>query len=163
MPRKALNVALIGYKFMGKAHSQAWQTVGRFFDLDLDPVMKVVCGRNAVAVAEFAERWGWEHSATDWREVVRRADVDVVDISAPGNVHAEIGIAAAEAGKHVYCEKPLTFTLADGKKMLAAVRQAGVKHMGRLPNRSSIRVASARFATLVLLTCKTGWSIPHFR
>jgi predicted dehydrogenase len=129
MPRKALNVALIGYKFMGKAHSQAWSTVRRFFDLDLDPVMKVVCGRNAVAVAEFAERWGWEHSATDWQEVVKRADVDVVDISAPGNVHAEIGIAAAEAGKHVFCEKPLTFTLADGKKMLAAVRKAGVKHM----------------------------------
>jgi predicted dehydrogenase len=129
MPRKSLNVALIGYKFMGKAHSQAWSTVGRFFDLDLDPVMKVVCGRNAVAVAEFAERWSWEHSATDWREVVKRSDVDVVDISAPGNVHAEIGIAAAEAGKHVFCEKPLTFTLAEGKKMLAAVRKAGVKHM----------------------------------
>jgi predicted dehydrogenase len=129
MPRKPLNVALIGYKFMGKAHSQAWSTVGRFFDLDLQPVLKVVCGRDAAAVAEFAERWGWESSATDWREVVKRSDVDVVDISAPGNVHAEIGIAAAEAGKHVFCEKPLAFTLADGKRMLAAVRKTGVKHM----------------------------------
>ena len=129
MPRKSLNVALIGYKFMGKAHSQAWSTVGRFFDLDLQPVLKVVCGRDVAAVAEFAERWGWESSATDWREVVKRSDVDVVDISAPGNVHAGIGIAAAEAGKHVFCEKPLSFTLADGKRMLAAVRKAGVKHM----------------------------------
>ncbi len=129
MPRKSFNVALIGYKFMGKAHSQAWSTVGRFFDLDLKPVMKVVCGRDAGAVAEFAERWGWEDSASDWREVVKRSDVDVVDISAPGNVHAEIGIAAAKAGKHVFCEKPLTFTLAEGKTMLAAVRKAGVKHM----------------------------------
>jgi predicted dehydrogenase len=129
MSRKTLNVALIGYKFMGKAHSQAWSTVGRFFDLDLQPVLKVVCGRDSAAVAEFAERWGWDTSATDWQKVVKQSDVDVVDISAPGNVHAEIGIAAAEAGKHVFCEKPLCFTLAEGKQMLAAVRKAGVKHM----------------------------------
>lgn len=129
MSNKFLNVALIGYKFMGKAHSQAWRTVGRFFDLDLDPVMKVVCGRDAGAVAEFARRWGWENSSADWREVVLREDVDVVDVSTPGSTHAEISIAAAEAGKHVFCEKPLTFTVAEGKKMLAAVRKSGVKHM----------------------------------
>lgn len=129
MSQKPLNVALIGYKFMGKAHSQAWRTVGRFFDLDLDPVMKVVCGRDAKAVAEFADRWGWEDSSADWEEVVKRDDVDVVDISTPGSTHAEISIAAAQAGKHVFCEKPLTFTVAEGRKMLAAVREAGVKHM----------------------------------
>jgi predicted dehydrogenase len=144
MSRKPLNVALIGYKFMGKAHSQAWSTVGKFFDLDLQPVLKVVCGRDAQAVQEFAERWGWEHALTDWRSVVKRDDVDVVDISAPGNVHAEIAIAAAEAGKHVFCEKPLTFTLADGKKMLAAVRKAGVKHMVNFNYRLCPAVSLAR-------------------
>ena len=124
-----LNVCLIGYKFMGKAHSQAWRTVGRFFDPDAQPVMKVVCGRDPQAVAAFADRWGWQDSSADWQATIQRDDVDVVDIAAPGSVHAEIAIAAAEAGKHVFCEKPLTFTVADSKKMLAAVRKAGVKHM----------------------------------
>lgn len=129
MPAKTLNVALIGYKFMGKAHSQAWRTVGRFFDLDAEPVLKVVCGRDAEAVAKFADRWGWEGSSDDWKGVVARDDVDVVDISTPGHTHRDIAVAAAKAGKHVFCEKPLTFTVADAKQMLAAVREAGVKHM----------------------------------
>jgi len=129
MPTPKLNVCLIGYKFMGKAHSQAWRTVGRFFDLDAEPVMKVVCGRNATAVAEFAERWGWQQSSTDWQAAIRQDDVDLVDISSPGSTHAEIAIAAAKAGKHVFCEKPLAFTVADSKRMLAAVRESGVKHM----------------------------------
>lgn len=129
MAEKSLNVCLIGYKFMGKAHSQAWATVGRFFDLDAKPVMKVVCGRDAAAVGEFAERWGWEDASADWKAAVTRDDVDLVDVSTPGHTHAEISIAAAQAGKHVYCEKPLTFTVTDGKQMLAAVREAGVKHM----------------------------------
>jgi len=129
MSRPNLNICLIGYKFMGKAHSQAWQTVGRFFDLDARPVMKIVCGRDARAVGEFAERWGWEQALTDWKQAVENADVDLVDISAPGNVHCEIAVAAAQAGKHVFCEKPLAFTVADSKKMLAAAREAGVKHM----------------------------------
>ena len=129
MSRPNLNICLIGYKFMGKAHSQAWQTVDRFFDLDARPVMKVACGRDARAVGEFAKRWGWEQASTDWKQAVENEDVDLVDISAPGNVHCEIAVAAAQAGKHVFCEKPLTFTVAGSKKMLAAVREAGVKHM----------------------------------
>ena len=129
MARPPLNVCLIGYKFMGKAHSQAWRTVDRFFDLAAEPVMKVVCGRDSSAVAQFAERWGWQQSSTDWQQAVQSADVDLVDISAPGNVHCQIAIAAAQAGKHVFCEKPLTFTVAESKKMLAAVRASGVKHM----------------------------------
>jgi len=129
MSRPNLNICLIGYKFMGKAHSQAWQTVDRFFDLDARPVMKIVCGRDARAVGEFAERWGWEQALTDWKQAVENADVDLVDISAPANVHCEIAVAAAQAGKHVFCEKPLAFTVADSKKMLAAAREAGVKHM----------------------------------
>lgn len=129
MASKKLNVCLIGYKFMGKAHSQAWRTVGRFFDLDAEPVMKVVCGRDEGAVAEFAERWGWEQSSADWQAAVRSDDVDLVDVSSPGSTHCEIAVAAAQAGKHVFCEKPLAFTVADSKKMLSAVREAGVKHM----------------------------------
>ena len=124
-----LNVCLIGYKFMGKAHSQAWRTVGRFFDLDAQPVMKVVCGRNSEAVAQFAERWGWEESSADWQSTLERSDIDVVDVSTPGTTHAEISIAAAKAGKHVFCEKPLTGSVEEAKRMLAAVRKAGVKHM----------------------------------
>ncbi len=139
-----LNVCLIGYKFMGKAHSQAWRTMGRFFDPDAQPVMKVVCGRDAEAIATFAERWGWEDSSADWQATVRRDDVDVVDIAAPGGVHCEIAIAAAAAGKHVFCEKPMTFTVADSKKMLAAVRKAGVKHMVNFNYRRCPAVALAK-------------------
>jgi len=144
MSGKKLNVALIGYKFMGKAHSQAWRTVGRFFDLDAEPVMKVICGRDAEAVDAFAKRWGWESSSTDWREAVGRKDVDVVDISTPGSTHCEIAVAAAEAGKHVFCEKPLSFTVAEAKQMLAAVRKAGVKHMVNFNYRRCPAVALAR-------------------
>jgi len=124
-----LNVCLVGYKFMGKAHSQAWATIGRFFDLDAKPVMKVVCGRNSEAVAEFAERWGWQEASSDWQTAIARDDVDVVDVSTPGDTHAEISIAAAKAGKHVFCEKPLANSVAEAKQMLAAVREAEVKHM----------------------------------
>ncbi len=129
MPRSKLNICLIGYKFMGKAHSQAWRTVDRFFDLDAEPVMKVVCGRDATAVAEFAQRWEWEQSSVDWQSAIRQDEVDLVDISSPGSTHAEIAIAAARAGKHVFCEKPLAFTVADSKEMLSAARESGVKHM----------------------------------
>lgn len=144
MPAKQLNVALIGYKFMGKAHSQAWRTVGRFFDLAAEPVMKIVCGRDAKAVDEFAKRWGWESSSADWRQAIGRKDVDLVDISTPGNTHAEIAIAAAEAGKHIWCEKPLTFTVAEAKQMLAAVRKAGVKHMVNFNYRKCPAVSLAK-------------------
>jgi len=144
MPPAKLNVGLIGYKFMGRAHSQAWQTVGRFFDLDVKPVQQVVCGRDATGVAQFADRWGWKHSATDWREVVQRDDVDVIDISAPGNVHCEIAVAAAQAGKHVFCEKPLALTLAEGRQMLEAVQAAGVRHMVNFNYRRCPAVALAK-------------------
>jgi predicted dehydrogenase len=144
MAAKTLNVALIGYKFMGKAHSQAWRTVGRFFDLPAEPAMKVICGRDAAAVAEFAKRWGWEGSTADWREAVTRKDIDVVDISTPGYTHKDIAVAAAQAGKHVWCEKPLTFTVSEAKEMLAAVRKAGVKHMVNFNYRRCPAVALAK-------------------
>jgi predicted dehydrogenase len=124
-----VNVALIGYAFMGRAHSNAYRQVRAFFDPKLKPRLKVLCGRNEKAVRVAADRLGWEESATDWREVVGRKDIDLVDVCTPGDSHAEIAIAAARAGKAVFCEKPLANTVKDAQAMLAAVRKAGVVHM----------------------------------
>ena len=129
MAAKTINVGLVGHKFMGKAHSNAYATVAKFFDVEPQPVMKAICGRNEAELAEFAERFGWESYETDWRKLVARKDIDVVDIAAPGNVHRDIAVAAAEAGKHVFCEKPLAFNLPQAREMLAAVRKAGVVNM----------------------------------
>lgn len=124
-----INVALIGYAFMGRAHSNAYRQVSRFFSPRLKPRMKVLCGRSASAVRKAAAGLGWEEAATDWREVVAREDIHIVDVSTPGDTHAEIAIAAARAGKTVFCEKPLANTLKDAKSMLSAVTKAGVAHM----------------------------------
>jgi predicted dehydrogenase len=124
-----VNVALIGYAFMGKAHSNAWRQVTPFFSPKRTPRMKVICGRSPDKVAAAAELYGWEEPATDWREVIARDDIDIVDICTPGDSHAEIAIAAARAGKAVLCEKPLANTLEDAEAMLDAVRRAGVPHM----------------------------------
>ena len=127
--QKRINVALIGYKFMGKAHSNAYRNMPMFFDTDAIPVMKVICGRNEEALKKVAGQFGWEEYETSWEKVIDREDIDLVDISTPGDTHKEIAIAAAEAGKDVFCEKPLANNLAEAKQMLEAVRQAGVKHM----------------------------------
>jgi predicted dehydrogenase len=119
-----LNIALIGSKFMGRAHSNAWASVGHFFDIDPAPALHVVSGRNEAELAEFAQRWGWGARTTDWRAAVTADDVDLVDIATPNNVHAEQAIAALEAGKHVACEKPLAGTLADAEAMAAAAASA---------------------------------------
>ena len=119
-----INVALIGSKFMGRAHSNAWSNVGHFFDVDPAAAMHLVCARDADELAAFATRWGWAGSTTDWRAAVTAADVDLVDIATPNNVHAEQAIAALEAGKHVACEKPLAGTLADAEAMAAAAAAA---------------------------------------
>jgi predicted dehydrogenase len=124
-----LNVALIGYAFMGRAHSNAYRQVGRFFSPRHLPHMKVLCGRTPKGVTAAAAQLGWEETATDWRDVVARKDIDVVDIATPGDSHAEIAIAAARAGKVVLCEKPLANTVKDAERMLAAVTKAGVIHM----------------------------------
>lgn len=126
---KKLNVAMIGYRFMGKAHSNAWRQVNRVFDLPLQPVMKVVCGRNENQVREAAQRYGWEEYATSWEEVVARKDIDVVDICTPGDSHMPIAVAAAENKKVVFCEKPLANTVAEAERMLEAVKRNGVIHM----------------------------------
>lgn len=124
-----INVALIGYAFMGRAHSNAYRQVGPFFSPARGPRMKVICGRSARRVEEARLALGWEEAATDWTEVVRRSDIELVDICTPGDSHAEIAIAAARAGKHVFCEKPLANSLRDAERMLAAVEKAGVVHM----------------------------------
>jgi predicted dehydrogenase len=125
----SINVALIGYNFMGKAHSNAYRQVGPFFHPRLTPRMKVLCGRTPAKVKAAAREYGWEEAATDWEEVVNRKDIDLVDISTPGDSHAEIAIAAARAGKAVLCEKPLANTVKEAERMLAAVTKAGVTHM----------------------------------
>lgn len=124
-----LNFAIIGYKFMGKAHSNAYRQVSRFFPDKLTPRMKVLCGRDRPAAEAAAKLYGWDEVETDWRKVVERADIDVIDISTPGNLHHPIALAAARAGKHIICEKPLANTLPEAEEMLSAVEKAGVKHM----------------------------------
>ncbi|MFK0072007.1 Gfo/Idh/MocA family protein [Arthrobacter woluwensis] len=128
---RPLGVAAIGYAFMGKAHSQAWRNVGSFFDVPAFE-RKVLVGRDGAQVAAAAERFGWQESVTDWREVIARPDIDVVDICTPGWTHAEIAIAALEAGKHVLVEKPLSNTLEESQAMVEAAARAagrGVKSM----------------------------------
>jgi predicted dehydrogenase len=129
MAKKKLNVALIGTKFMGKAHSNAYRQVGAFFDLPAEPVMKVICGADPAGTKEAAEKFGWEEASTDWKAIVKRDDIDIVDVSTPGYLHPAMAIEAAKAGKHVICEKPLAPSLKDAKAMLAAAEKAGVHHM----------------------------------
>ncbi|XID96128.1 Gfo/Idh/MocA family protein [Paenibacillaceae bacterium WGS1546] len=119
---------MVGYKFMGKAHSHAYKDVGMFFDPAADVVMKAICGRDENGVKEAADKFGWESYETDWRKMVARDDIDFVDINAPSDAHKEIALAAIAAGKHVFCEKPLALNLEDGREMLAAAEKAGVKH-----------------------------------
>ncbi|MFC7843307.1 Gfo/Idh/MocA family protein [Streptomyces sp. NPDC057382] len=119
-----LRVGMVGYAFMGAAHSQGWRTAGRVFDLPMDPVMAVICGRDAGAVRAAADRHGWASTETDWRALVARDDVDLVDICTPGDSHAEIALAALAAGKHVLCEKPLANTVEEATSMARAAEEA---------------------------------------
>ena len=123
---KDINVALIGCKFMGKAHSNAWKNAPHFFDMNVQPVMKVACDTNEQVLGEFARRWGWQETETDWRKIVARDDIDVIDIATPPNVHCEIAVAAAEAGKHVFCEKPIARNIAEAAAMHQAAEKAGI-------------------------------------
>lgn len=126
---KEVRVGMIGYKFMGKAHSHAYKDLPMFFPQAVKPVMKAVCGRDEQGVAQAREQFGWEESETDYRKLIGRSDIDLIDVNAPSNAHKEIVLAAAKAGKHIFCEKPLALSLADSREMLEAVEQAGVIHM----------------------------------
>jgi predicted dehydrogenase len=129
MAKQPLNIALVGYGFMGKAHTNAFLQAPRFFDLPYQPVLKAVVARNADRVKTFAGTWGYQSAETDWRAIVDRKDIDLVDIASPNDTHAEIAIAAARAGKMVTCEKPLARTAAEAEGMVAAVEGAGIANM----------------------------------
>jgi predicted dehydrogenase len=130
MAKPKLNVAMIGYEFMGRAHANAWRQVPRFFpDVPAEPVLKVVVGRTEAKLNEARERLGFEQAATSWEEVVARKDIDIVDICTPGDSHARIAVAAAEAGKAILCEKPLANDVAEAERMASAVKRAGVVNM----------------------------------
>ena len=126
---RTLRVGLIGYRFMGRAHSNAWRQAPRFFNLKAQPELHTLCGRNAANVQIARLQLGWQNSVTDWREVVESPLIDIVDIVTPTNYHAEMAIAAAKNGKHVLCEKPLALNVKQAEAMLAAARQAKVIHM----------------------------------
>ncbi|MGD0497579.1 MAG: Gfo/Idh/MocA family oxidoreductase [Bryobacteraceae bacterium] len=125
---RKLNVAIIGAKFMGKAHSNAWSRVHRFFDVPFEPVMKVACGLPNEPLQAFADRWGWQSISTDWKETVNRPDIDIVDVAAPPFLHHDMAIEAARAGKHVFCEKPLCLTYPQAVEMRDAAEKAGIVH-----------------------------------
>ncbi len=124
MPGQTCNIALMGSKFMGRAHSNAYLKVAKFFDLPVTPVMHTVAARNEAELRAFAARWGWQACTTDWRAAVANPEIDLVDVVTPNNAHAELAIAALEAGRNVACEKPLADTLANARQMVAAARKA---------------------------------------
>lgn len=126
--KRTLRVGLIGYKFMGKAHSNAYRQAPRFFDLPVEIELATLCGRSREGVEQAASKLGWGAVSTDWREVVDDPTIDIIDVSTPGDSHAEIAIAAAQAGKAVFCEKPLANTLDEARAMLRAVESARVTH-----------------------------------
>ncbi|TWT46722.1 Gfo/Idh/MocA family protein [Botrimarina hoheduenensis] len=140
----SIRVGLIGNRFMGKAHSNAYVKVGKFFDLSLPSEMKAVCGLDQNEVDAFAKRFGWERGEVDWEKLVAADDIDLVDVCTPGDTHAPIAIAAAKAGKHVFCEKPLANSLEDAKQMLAAARAAKVRHMVNFCYRRAPAVSLAK-------------------
>jgi predicted dehydrogenase len=129
MAKNTLNVGLVGYGFMARAHSNAFRQAPRFFDLPYEPVLKAVAARNQDRARKFADNWGYQSIESDWRTMVNRKDIDLIDIAAPNDTHADIAVAAAKAGKIVMCEKPLARTATEGERMVAAVEAAGVPSM----------------------------------
>jgi predicted dehydrogenase len=153
---------MVGYAFMGAAHSQGWRTVGRVFDLPLRPVLAAVCGRDATAVRAAADRHGWAATETDWRDLVARDDVDVVDVCTPGDSHAEIAVAALEAGKHVLCEKPLANTVAEAEAMAAAAARARARGQAAMVGFNYRRVPAMAYARELVADGRLG-ALRHVR
>ncbi|MBM3714557.1 MAG: Gfo/Idh/MocA family oxidoreductase [Actinobacteria bacterium] len=147
---------MVGAGFMGAAHSQGWRVAPRFFELPLAPQMSVLVGRDADRTSEAAECWGWTESATDWREVVARDDIDVVDVVTPGDTHAEIAIAALEAGKHVLCEKPLANTVDEARRMAAAAESARARGIRSMVGFTYRRVPATTFARDLVASGRIG-------
>ncbi|MFG6402882.1 Gfo/Idh/MocA family protein [Microbacterium sp. P04] len=147
---------MIGAGFMGAAHSQGWRVAPRFFDLPLQPEMAVLVGRDLDRTNEAADRWGWGETSTDWREVISRSDIDVVDVVTPGDSHAEIAIAALEAGKHVLCEKPLANTVAEAEAMTDAADRAAARGVRSMVGFTYRRVPAATFARDLVAAGRIG-------
>ncbi|WP_243758374.1 Gfo/Idh/MocA family protein [Actinotalea soli] len=159
---RRLGVGMIGYSFMGAAHSQAWRVAPRFFDLPLAPEMTVVAGRTRSAVEAAAERLGWAEAETDWRRLLERPDVDLVDICTPGSTHAEIALAALAAGKHVLCEKPLANSVAEAEEMAAAAAVAARDGVLAMVGFTYRRVPALSFARQLVAEGRLG-TIRHVR
>src|SRR3954449_2605390 len=160
--RQPLRVGLIGYAFMGAAHSQAWRTAPHFFDLPLHPELSVLVGRTPDRVAEAAARLGWTQTETDWRRLLERDDVDLVDVCTPGDTHAEIAIAALEAGKHVLCEKPLANSVAEAEAMVAAAERAAASGVRAMVGFTYRRVPAVSLARKLVADGRLG-EIRHVR
>jgi len=147
---------MVGYGFMGSATSQGWRVAPRFFDLPAQLSMNVLVGRHADAVDAAANKWGWAETATDWRTLLDRDDIDIIDIVTPGDSHAEIAIAALKAGKHVLCEKPMSNTVAEAVAMTAAAEEAATKGVLAMVGYTYRRVPAATFARDLVAAGKIG-------
>ena len=156
---KPYNIGMIGYGFMGRAHSNAYANAAHYFELPVRPVLKAVCARDEAKARAFAEQWGYESVETDWRKLLERRDIDAVDICTPNNLHKEIAIAAAKAGKAILCEKPLAMDVAEGEEMCAAVEKAGVPNIVWYNYR---RIPAVTFAKQLIDEGKLG-RIFHYR
>jgi predicted dehydrogenase len=156
---KTLNVGIVGYKFMGKAHSNAWRQASLFFDPAAKPVLKVACGRNLQSLKAFADRWGWEHTESDWKKMVHRDDVDIVDVSAPQYLHYDITMEALQAGKHVFCEKPLAMNAQQAREMYELAEKKGLTHY---VNHNYRRTPAVRLARRLIDEGRVG-KIFHWR
>jgi predicted dehydrogenase len=157
-----LRIGMVGYAFMGAAHSQAWRTVNRVYELPAQARMVVVCGRDAAKVSAAAARLGWEEATTDWRALVNRDDIDLIDICTPGDSHAEIALAALAAGKHVLCEKPLANTVAEAEAMAAAAAAARVDGVRAMCGYNYRRVPAIALAAQLVAAGRIG-TLRHVR
>jgi predicted dehydrogenase len=157
-----LGVGMVGYAFMGAVHSQAWRTAGRFFDLPLQPDLAVLCGRDKDKASAAAQKLGWRSVETDWRALLTRDDVGLVDVCSPGDTHAEIAIAALDAGKHVLCEKPLANTVDEARAMVAAAERAAGRGVRSMVGYSYRRVPAVALARRLVEQGRIG-EIRHVR
>jgi len=160
--RPRLGVGMVGHAFMGAAHSQAWRTAPRFFDLPLRTEMTAVAGRTAESARAAADRLGWLGSEASWKDLVARDDVDLVDICTPGDTHAEIAIAALEAGKHVLCEKPLANSVAEAQQMADAADAAALRGVVAMVGFTYRRVPAVRLARQLVEEGRIG-TVRHVR
>ncbi len=159
MAKKNLNIGIVGYGFMGRTHANGYHNAAKFFDTPLVPVLKAACGRDATKLKAYADNWGFESTETDWRKLIKRADIDAIDIVTPNDSHAEIAIAAARAGKMVLCEKPLALNGAQGEEMVREIEKAGVPNTVWYNYR---RVPAVTLAKQIIDSGKLG-QIFHYR